>query len=55
MENSDINNKTIAISCYDMPNEIFTSFSSAGSQSINEFKTYFLNPLERTVLLKQSL
>ena len=55
VENSDINNKTIAISCYDMPNEIFTSFSSAGSQSINEFKTYLLNPLERTVLLKQSL
>ena len=50
VENGDSNNQTKTVSCYDMPNEIFTAFSSAGSQSIQEFKTYLLNPLERTVL-----
>jgi len=52
---NNITNETISVSCYDMPEEIFTYLSNANADGIEEFQTYLVNPMLRTVdkLLKK--
>lgn len=50
VENRDTFNDTISVSCFDIPSDFLQNFSVMSSDKINEFRTFLLYPLKRTVV-----